>query len=281
MKRYFLFDNIIQSEKAPSLAIAAHELMKFLELDLPVLKEARADLGSEVLALNKQKFILRNAHTLSLAAQGQGSIVCVENSAFNSLQMTKEALSKDSALQEKTAKKLLEFGIVLNFETEVLNLETFLVNVVGIEKLASLVQHPFNNFHVAHFLGTSFCQTRNFTDTTLMGKLLSMLQAKKVNFASVYESNGFEVFECSELLAKQLASTAMLDMFDNAADFVLIDDARSFIMFDFYQKALEKVASRDINLCVLSLAQILLLSFGVTQKEKLGLDKHKIPATLV
>jgi succinate dehydrogenase / fumarate reductase cytochrome b subunit len=104
---------------------------------------------------------------------------------------------------------------------------------VGIEKLASLVQHPFNNFHVAHFLGTSFCQTRNFTDTTLMGKLLSMLQAKKVNFASVYESNGFEVFECSELLAKQLASTAMLDMFDNAADFVLIDDARSFIMFDF------------------------------------------------
>lgn len=281
MKRYFLFDNIIHSDKAPSLAIAAHELLKFLKLDVPSLKDVKADLGSEIFALNKQKFIERNAHTLSMAAKEQGSIVCVENSAFISLQMTKEVLSKDSVLQEKIAKKLLESGLVLNFETEVLTLESFLLSVVGIEKLASLVKHPFNNFYVAHFLGTSFCQTRNFTDTTLMDKLLSMLQAKKVNFAARYESNGFEVFESSELLAKQLASTVMLDMFDNAADFVLIDDARSFIMFDFYQKALEKVASRDINLCVLSLSQILLLAFGVIQKEKLGLDKHKIPATLV
>jgi succinate dehydrogenase / fumarate reductase cytochrome b subunit len=281
MKRYFLFDSILQSEKAPSLAIAARSLLEFLNLEVPSLKEVKADVGSEVMALNKHAFIERNAYTLSLCAKEGGALVCVENSAFISLQMTKEALSNEPALRDAVALRLSQKGLELNFQVDILTFETFLINEVGMETLASLVKHPLSDFYVAHFFGTSFCQARKFTDLGLTCKLLSMIQAKKVTFDSCYESDGFEVLDVSEKLAYQLASTTMLDMFDHAADMVLVDDVRSFIMFDFYQKALEKTASREIALPVLSLAQILLLAFGVHDKAKLGLDKHKIPVTLI
>lgn len=281
MKRYFLFDAIIQSEKAPSLAIAARSLLDFLGCDVPSLKGAKADVGSEILSLAKAKFVERNAYNLALAAKEGGSIVCVENSAFISLQSSKDILANDPELRASIAQKLLKAGLELSLNTEVLTLETFLVNEVGMEKLSSLLKHPFKEFYFAHFFGTSFCQARRFTDMSLTCKLLQSVQAKAITFASCYESDGFEVLEASELLSKQLASKVMLDMFDNAADFVVVDDARNFIMFDFYQKALEKTASREIGLPVLSLAQVLLLALGVTDKAKLGFDKHKVPVTLI
>jgi len=281
MKRYFLFDNIIQSEKAPSLSIAARSLLEYLNLDVPSLKGSKADIGSEMMTLNKRKFIERNAYNLSLAARDGGALVCVENSAFISLQLTKEALSNESALRDDVALALSKQGLELNFQTEVLTFETFLMNEVGIETLTSLVKHPFSDFYVAHFFGTSFCQARKFTDLGLTCKLLLATQAKKVTFERLFESDGFEVLDASETLAYTLASTTMLDMFDNAADMVLIDDARSFIMFDFYQKALEKSAGRDIELPVVSLAQILLLAFGERDKAKLGITKHKIALSLI
>lgn len=281
MKRYFLFDTIIQSDKAPSFSIATHALVDFLKREVPSLKGAKTDIGSEVLALNKMKFFERNAYNLSLAARDNGAIVCCENSAFISLQLTKEALSNDPALRDIIALTLSKNGIELSFQTEVLTLETYLINEVGLEKLSALVKHPFSDFHIARFLGTSSCQARKFTDLSLTCKLLDLIQAKKVSFDSRYESDGFEILDVSENLAKTFAATAMLDMFDNAADIVLVDDARSFIMFDFYQKALEKTASREIELPVLCLAQVLLLAFGITDKRKLGLDKHKVKVTLV
>ncbi len=281
MKRYFLFDSIIQSEKAPSLAIAARSLLEFLNLDVPSLKNVKPDVGSEMMALDKRAFVTHNAYALSLCAKEGAALVCVENSAFIALQLTKETLSGDATLRDAVALKLSQKGIELNFQTDILTFETFLLGEVGMETLASLVKHPFANFHVAHFFGTSFCQARKFTDLGLTCKLLSMIQAKNVTFESCYESDGFEVLDVCEKVAYQLGSKVMLDMFDNAADIVLIDDARSFILFDFYQKALEKAASREIGLPVLSLAQILLLAFGVHDKAKLGIDKHKVPVTLI
>ena len=281
MKRYFLYDTVIQSDKAPSIAIAARTLCDFLKLEIPSLKGAKADIGSEVMALNKLKFIEHNAHTLALASKEEANIVCAENSAFISLQLTREALLNDASLRENIIEMLSRKGLTLNLGTEILRFETYLVQMVGLEKLSSLVKHPFGAFYVGHFLGTSFCQARKFTDISLTNSLIELTQAKAISFSSAYESDGFEVYDVSSTLAKQLAGKAMLDMFDNAADFILVEDARSFIMFDFHQKECEKLLSREIELSVLTLPQMLLLAFGITDKAKLGLDKHKVSITLI
>ena len=281
MKRYFFYDNVLQSEKAPSIAVATRALFDFLNLTIPRLQEAKADLGSEMMALDKKQFIEHNAHTIALASTEDAHIICVENSGFISLKMTLEALINDTSLYEKIVESLAQKSIKLNLDIEILQLETFLVHEVGLETLARFIKHPFDAFYIASFLGTSSCQTRKFTDIALKDALIELVHAKKIPFETAYESDGFEVFESSELLAKRFAAKTLLDMFDNGADFILVDDVRSFIMFDFYQRACEKVAGREIGLSVLTIPQLLLLAFGMMDKEKLGLDQHKIPVTLI
>ncbi len=281
MKRYFLYDTVIQNEKAPSFGIAARTLCDFLKLEIHSLKGAKADIGSEMMALNRVKFVEYNAYTLALATKEGANIVCAENSAFISLQLTREALLSDASLRENVVEMLAKKGLELDLGTEILRLETFLVQSLGLEKLSTLVKHPFSAFSVAHFSGTSLCQARKFTDMSLTRSLIELTKAKCISFTHSYESDGFEVYDVSASLAKHLASTAMLDMFDNAADFIVVEDARSLIMFDFYQKECEKIANREIGLSVLTLPQMLLLAFGVVDKAKLGLDKHKVAVTLI
>lgn len=281
MKKYFLFDKLIQSDKTSSFSTAAQALIALLEIDAIPFKDAKADVGSEMLGLDKMKFYERNAHTLSLASIEQRDILCFENSSFTSLWMTKEALLNDEDLKNIIAQRLSKNNIILNLSANIVTLETVLEEEIGFAKLKTMIKHPFNKFNAALFLGTSTCRAKKHTDTALSGTLLDLVGAKRISYASAYESDGFEVLDISSSLAYGLASKTMLDMFDNAADFVVVTDARSLVMFDFYQKALEKSVQREIELSVLSLAQVLLLAFGVVDKKSIGLDQHKVPATLI
>lgn len=281
MKQYFLFDKLIQSDKTSSFATAAKTLVELLKIDAIPFKDAKADIGSEMLSLDKMKFYERNAYTLSLASMEQRDILCFENSSFTSLWMTKEALSNDDDLKNLIAQKLSKNNIVLNLTTNIVTLEAVLQEDIGFKQLEMMIKNPFNKFNVALFLGTSTCRAKKHSDTALSGTLLDLVGAKRIAYESAYESDGFEVLDVSTTLSYGLASKAMLDMFDNAADFVVVSDARSLVMFDFYQKALEKSVQREIELSVLSLAQVLLLAFGIVDKKSLGLDQHKISATLI
>lgn len=281
MKQYFLFDKLIQSDKTSSFATAAKTLVELLKIDAIPFKDAKADIGSEMLSLDKMKFYERNAYTLSLASMEQRDILCFENSSFTSLWMTKEALSNDDNIKNLIAQKLSKNNIVLNLTTNIVTLEAVLQEDIGFKQLEMMIKNPFNKFNVALFLGTSTCRAKKHSDTALSGTLLDLVGAKRIAYESAYESDGFEVLDVSTTLSYGLASKAMLDMFDNAADFVVVSDARSLVMFDFYQKALEKSVQREIELSVLSLAQVLLLAFGIVDKKSLGLDQHKISATLI
>lgn len=281
MKRYFLFDGLIESQKSTPLIIAARTLIDFLKIDAIPLKGAKADLGSEILSLHKIKFHYRNACTLSLASKESRDILCIENGSFASLSLTKDALENNDELASIIAGHLKNDGIELNLETSIVTLEHVLLEDIGLERLKTLIQHPFKQFNIALYLGTSACQARKFTDITASERLIDLLGAKRISFASVYESDGYEILDPAPQLAKKLASDTMLDMFDNAADFVVISDARSFIMFDLYQKDLEKIAHRDIELSILSVAQLMLLAFGIVDKKSTGLELHRVPVTMI
>ena len=281
MKQYFLFDKLIQSDKTNSFATAAKTLVELLKIDAIPFKDAKADIGSEMLGFDKMKFYERNAYNLSLASMEQRDILCFENSSFTSLWMTKEALLNDEDLKNLIAQKLSKNNIVLNLTPNIVTLEAVLQEEIGFKQLEMMIKNPFNKFNVALFLGTSTCRAKKHSDTALCGTLLDLVGAKRITYASAYESDGFEVLDISTSLAYGLAAKTMLDIFDNAADFVLVTDARSLVMFDFYQKALEKSVQREIELSVLSLAQVLLLAFGIVDKKSLGLDQHKISATLI
>jgi len=281
MKHYFLFDTLIQREKTAPMITAARKLIELLNLDAPSFKAAKADLGNEFMGLDKLKFLEHYAYNLTLAADEKRDILCFEQSSFICHAQTKDLLLNDANLKFEIAQRLEKHNLSLNLEVNVVSLEQLLLEEIGTEKLASLLKNPFGNFQTALFLGSNACRARKYRKEAFLTQILDVIKLKQVKHESTYESDGFEVYDASSLLAKKLSAKVMLDMFDNAADFVLVSDARSFIMFDFYQKELEKIAGREIGLSVLSLAELLLLAFGETNKKAIGLDQHKVAITLI
>ena len=281
MKHYFLFDTLIQREKTAPMITAARKLIELLNLDAPSFKAAKADLGNEFMGLDKLKFLEHYAYNLTLAADEKRDILCFEQSSFICHAQTKDLLLNDANLKFEIAQRLEKHNLSLNLEVNVVSLEQLLLEEIGTEKLASLLKNPFGNFQTALFLGSNACRARKYRKEDFLTQILDVIKLKQVKHESTYESDGFEVYDASSLLAKKLSAKVMLDMFDNAADFVLVSDARSFIMFDFYQKELEKIAGREIGLSVLSLPEILLLAFGVTDKKSIGFSHHKVAITLI
>ncbi|MBP1679831.1 MAG: hypothetical protein H6Q35_170 [Proteobacteria bacterium] len=281
MKHYFLFDTLIQREKTAPMITAARKLIELLNLDAPSFKAAKADLGNEFMGLDKLKFLEHYAYNLTLAADEKRDILCFEQSSFICHAQTKDLLLNDANLKFEIAQRLEKHNLSLNLDVNVVSLEQLLLEEIGTEKLASLLKNPFGNFQTALFLGSNACRARKYRKEAFLTQILDVIKLKQVKHESTYESDGFEVYDASSLLAKKLSAKVMLDMFDNAADFVLVSDARSFIMFDFYQKELEKIAGREIGLSVLSLAELLLLAFGETNKKAIGLDQHKVTITLI
>ncbi|ATB69431.1 hypothetical protein SJPD1_1321 [Sulfurospirillum diekertiae] len=281
MKSYLLFDAIIHREKTAPLITSAKKLIEFLQIDAISFKGAKNDLGSEYMGLDRLKFLEHYAYNLTLAAEQKRDILCFEQSSLVCHAHAKEILLNDSNLKFEIALRLEKHNLSLNLNANVISLEELLIEEIGTEKLASLLKKPFENFQTALFLGSNSCRAKKYRKEELFTQLLDLIKLKQIKHASTFESDGFEVYDASPLLAKKLASKVMLDMFDNAADFVLVSDARSFIMFDFYQKELEKIVGREIGLSVLSLAELLLLALGETHKKSIGLDQHKVAITLI
>ncbi|MDD3462979.1 MAG: heterodisulfide reductase [Sulfurospirillaceae bacterium] len=281
MKSYILFDALINPDKTSSFVASAKELIRFFNIDAISIKGLKADVGNELQGVNAKAFYLRNAYNLALASKEGRDILCIENSSYNSLSITKEALLANETLKNEISQKLETLNLKLSLDVAIFTLEEILRDDIGFSNILGKIKHPFSDFRVALFQGTSTCRAEKYTDTSIAESLLTLLRTDLVHFECAYESDGYEVLDANPLLAKKLAGKAMLDMFDTASDFIIAKDARSFMMFDTHQKDIEKVVGREIGLATLTLPQVLLMGLGVTDQKTLGLNTHTIRATLI
>ena len=269
MVEYRLFDNIIEKEAASSFVSSVKELLTMLNIEAPVLSSSKQDVATEGKSLNEEAFLYSCAYNLAKTKKDNADLICVEDSSYTSLNIAKLILLEDSQKAETISTKLQKAGLELSLDVKVLHVNEILSDVIGFDKLTELIKRPFDKFNIAIFNGN---KTQNLASND---KLLSLLGAKIVNFSTQNDSDGYEILSAAPSHAKRLAGKVMLDMFDNAADFVVTNDARSFYMFDSLQKSLEVTMGRDIELSVFSSAQIVLLALGYENVSKMGLDTHK------
>ncbi len=281
MKKYVLYDAIIDINKTLPLVSSTKELFKFLNLEVPVLKDAKTDLGCDSLGVDPVGFYEANAKNLALASRENSHIVCVEDSSFLSLNLTLEKLKKDENLRNTLEATLAKEELKLDLNIEILSLAQFLLTVLGTTKIKKNVVNSFEKFLSALYLGSYQCQINKYSNTQAYKDILSAIDLKLVNYNLKNQVSGYDIYDLNNELALKMSGTIMLDIFDNAADFVVINDARSFIMFDYLQKDLEKSIGREIGLSIFGLAEVLLLAFGVSDKEKIGLNNHKIITSIV
>lgn len=275
MTQYRLFDNIIEKDIASSFVVAASELLKNLNIEAPVLKNSKPDIATEGKALNEEAFLYNCAYNLALAKEDNADLICVEDSSYTSLNVAKIMLVENCDLKEAVINRLKKDNLELCLDTKVLHVNEILRDVVGLDKLQKMIKKPFDKFNAAIFNGNK-TQNLETNDT-----ILTLLGTNIVSFGTQNDSDGYEILKASKLFAEKLAGKIMLDAFDNAADFVVTNDARSFAMFEPRQKSLECCVGRDIALSVFSTAQVVLMALGCEDKSKLGLDSHKIATTLI
>jgi len=275
MTQYRLFDNIIEKNSASSFVSSAQELLNFLKIEAPILSNSKQDIGTEGKSLNEEAFLYNNAYNLAVAKQENAAIICVEDSSYTSLNISKLILLENEDIKAVIKNKLQKDGLELALDVSVVHVNDILKDVVGFKKLKTMIKRPFSKFSTAIFNGN---KTHNLSKNDA---ILSLLELNIVNFESQNDSDGYEILSTSPTIAKRLAGKIMLDMFDNAADFVVTNDARSFYMFDNLQKSLETTMGRDIELSVFSTAQIVLLALGYDDMSKMGLNTHKVVTKLI
>jgi len=272
---YKLFDNIIEKDKANSFVVAAKELLSRLDIEATVLQNSKPDIATEGRALNEEAFLYNCAYNLALA-KGQGAdLICVEDSSYTSLNVAKIMLLENCDLKDAVVNRLKKDNLELCLDTKIFHINEVLRDVVGFDKLQKMVKKPLTDFNVAIFNGN---KTKNLE---INDTILTLLGAKVVSFETQNDSDGYEILQASKEYAEKLAGKIMLDAFDNAADFVVTNDARSFVMFEPRQKSLECCVGRDIALSIFSTTQVVLMALGCDDKEKLGLETHKVPTTII
>jgi len=281
MKKYVLYDAIIDINKTLPLVTSTKELFKFLNLNIPVLKGSIRDLGCNSLSVDPIGFYEANAKNLALASKEYSHIVCVEDSSFLSLNLTLEKLKKDEKLRNDLETTLAKENLELDLDIKIVNLADYLLQVRGKSKIQKKVINSFEKFIATLYLGSYQCQINKYSNTNTYSDILNAISLKLAKYDLKNQVSGYDIYDLNEELSLKMSGTIMLDMFDNAADFVVVNDARSFVMFDDLQKDLEKSVGREIGLTVFGLAEVLLLAFGVSDKEKIGLNDHKIKTSLI
>jgi succinate dehydrogenase/fumarate reductase-like Fe-S protein len=153
-------------------------------------------------------------------------------------------------------------------------LETILDNIT-LDRVKDEIKHSFDGFSVAFYAGSFDCDALVEVNKEAQN-LLSALGANVVNFASSDDADGFDIAPYNENIAFKKAGNIALDAFDSGADILVVDNRESHFMMDQSVKKCEKATGRDIRIPILNISQMVALAIGITDKEKLGLDQHKI-----
>ena len=135
------------------------------------------------------------------------------------------------------------------------------------------VKHDFANFNIAYFEGLNQDkQTKS---------LLNKTNAKVLKISSLKNDLALDTFSSHPIFTYKIASSMMLDAFDNSADLLIVDDAETFNLLDSNRKELETYSGRDIILPILHKNEFSKLIAGKHSSIKQNLSKHNIDPELI
>lgn len=135
------------------------------------------------------------------------------------------------------------------------------------------IKHNFEDFNLVYFKGIE--------EDSQTAELLNKLSAKIINTPSVNTDLALESFHLNPEFTMKLASTVMLDAFDNGADLLIVDCEDLFYLFDSNRKAMEKISGREILTPVLHKNELQKLASGDHESLKAQLKKHIVDPEII
>lgn len=247
MENYLLFDKTIKGLNTAPFE-ATKKLLDLLEISYECVNEGKEDIGFEQRFLDTDKFYDIFKPTLLKAKEEKKSIIALESSSYLGLHKAKEALD-------------IDVGIISS-------------NDLVFEKIQTKeIKNSFKEFNAGIFYGD------NGLDQSAVSELLKFTEAKEINLLNAYENDAFSLMELDEDMALKMSGDILFEAFDNGCDFLVVNDIRSFSMFDTNQDKIQKIKKRPFGengFAVLSISQVLLMALGKVKMDENLTDKHKI-----
>lgn len=135
------------------------------------------------------------------------------------------------------------------------------------------IKHYFDNFNIAYYKGLN---EDNQTST-----ILNKLNAKIIDTQAMKSDLALDSFFLNKDFSLKLASTVMLDAFDNSADLLVVDDEKVFNLFDSNRQSLKDISGREIILPVIHKSELIKLATGLHNEAKQTLAKHSVDPELI
>ena len=149
--------------------------------------------------------------------------------------------------------------------------KTLIIDFGNFEENYEIV-HNFKDFTIAYYPSNNSEQTFE-----MLGKLdanILKLDSMKLDLAK-------NTFNKNPLITYHVASTILLDAFDNSADFLVVDTAEDFYIFDYNRKQIEEICGREILIPIIHKNELQKLINGNHKEAKSTLDKHQINPQII
>ncbi|XPV69479.1 MAG: DUF5644 domain-containing protein [Halarcobacter sp.] len=156
-----------------------------------------------------------------------------------------------------------------NFTTNKKNKALAFENIENIGE----IKHYFDNFNIAYYKGLN--------EDTQTSSILNKLNAKVIDTEAMKSDLALESFHINKEFSMKLASTVMIEAFDNSADLLVVDDEKLFSLFDANRETLKELSGREIDLPVIHKSELIKLAIGQHDEVKKTLIKHSVNPELI
>ncbi|WP_072682491.1 DUF5644 domain-containing protein [Arcobacter sp. LA11] len=179
----------------------------------------------------------------------------------------------DSSIEEKISSIKTKLNLTKSIKEQNFNLDKKNdLNFGNFDEIKE-IKHDFNDFNIAYYKGLE--------EDSETSNLLSKLNAKIIDTQTMNYDLALDTFHINSDFTMKLASTVILDAFDNSADLLVVDNENTFNLFDSNRKFLQETSGRDVILPVIHKNELAKLAIGLHDEVKQTLCKHSVDPELV
>jgi len=278
------FLGCIMPMRYPGIESATREVLKSLGVEIVDLKGASCCPAPGVMrSFDQDTWLAIAARNLVIAQELGVDILTICNGCFDTLFESAHKLNNDEKAMKRINNILKDIGMEYKGKTRVRHLVEYLRNEIGVDAISARVKDNGDKklkgavFYGCHFLKPSNVKKiDNPERPTIFDDIVEALDVESVDYKDKGSccGAGGGVRARTPDVALKMTEENLINMKD--ADVEVIIDCCPFchLQYDVGQVELKKY-----EIPVLHLSQLMGLKFGL-DKEKLGLEVHKVPVKL-
>jgi succinate dehydrogenase / fumarate reductase, cytochrome b subunit len=190
-------------------------------------------------------------------------------------------LKTEAETRDRMNALLAPEGLIYHGHVQVKHLLWIVVRDIGLARLGALASEPMSDFRIAPFYGCYILRPSwelGFDDPEnpqSLDRVIKAVGGEPVAYAGRTKCCGFPIILEKEAIAVAMAGAHMKEAKEQGADFMVTPCPLCHMSLDIYQERAGRAVSRELDLPILHLPQLLGLAMGLPAKD-LGLSHHVI-----